>query len=64
MIYAAIEKLIDYAIKKNLITKYDVIVVQNRLMRALGLSDFIHEGARYEGETIDEILDTLTSYAA
>ena len=35
MIYASIQKLIDYAIKNDLIEKVDELVIRNQLMDAL-----------------------------
>lgn len=64
MIFEAIEKLIGYALKNELISKEDVYVVQNALMDALGLTDFEKTDAEHSGEPIDEILAPLVNFAA
>jgi UDPglucose--hexose-1-phosphate uridylyltransferase len=63
MIYSAIEKLIDYAIKSELITADDVFVVRNQLIDVLSLSDWQDRGAKWEGESIDELLAPVIAYA-
>lgn len=40
MIFNDVQKLIDYAIKKELITNDDIYVVRNQLMEALKLTDW------------------------
>ena len=40
MICNDVQKLIDYAIKKELITNDDIYVVRNQLMEALKLTDW------------------------
>ncbi|MGN0669244.1 MAG: UDP-glucose--hexose-1-phosphate uridylyltransferase, partial [Oscillospiraceae bacterium] len=63
MIYDDVQKLIDYAVKNELITKDDVFVVRNRLMEILQLSDWVESTAEYGSETIDELLSPLIDYA-
>ncbi len=63
MIYDAVQRLIDYALKNELITSYDVYVVRNQLMEALELSDWEETTAEYVGEEIDELLAPLIEYA-
>ena len=63
MICYAVQKLIDYAIKNELITSDDIYVVRNQLMEALKLTDWTENDAKYTGESIDEILDPLIEYA-
>ncbi|MBQ3565738.1 MAG: UDP-glucose--hexose-1-phosphate uridylyltransferase [Oscillospiraceae bacterium] len=63
MIYKAVQKLIDYALKNELITEYDIYVVRNQLMDALNLTDWKETDAEYSNETIDEILKQLIGYA-
>lgn len=63
MIYSAVQRLIDYALKNELITSYDVYVVRNQLMEALELSDWEETTAEYVGEEIDELLAPLIEYA-
>ena len=40
MIYAEVQKLIDYAVKNDLITSDDIYVVRNQLMEALHLENW------------------------
>ncbi len=63
MIYNAVQKLIDYAIKNELITSDDIYVVRNQLMEALKLTDWEENDIAYSGESIDEILAPLIGYA-
>ena len=56
MICNAVQKLIDYAVKKELITNDDIYVVRNQLMEALKLTDWESNNTEYRNETIDEIL--------
>ncbi|MBQ2880943.1 MAG: UDP-glucose--hexose-1-phosphate uridylyltransferase [Clostridia bacterium] len=63
MICADVQRLIDYALKKGLITCDDIYVVRNRLMEALQLTDWCECEAESEGFTIDEILLPLVEYA-
>ena len=63
MIYEAIERLIDYGIKKNIFTVEDIFVVRNRLIDVLGLSDFVDCSADCADLSIDEILSPLVDYA-
>ena len=63
MICNAVQKLIDYAIKNELITSDDIYVIRNQLMEALKLSDWEENDAVYSGESIDELLLPLIGYA-
>ena len=63
MIYSAVQTLIDYALRNELITADDIYVVRNRLMDALGLSDWEEVTADCSGKSIDEILLPLIEYA-
>ncbi len=63
MICGAVQKLIDYAIKNELITSDDIYVVRNQLMEALKLSDWEENNTEYSGESIDELLLPLIGYA-
>jgi len=63
MICGAVQKLIDYAIKNKLITSDDIYVIRNQLMEALKLSDWEENDAVYSGESIDEILAPMITYA-
>ncbi len=63
MIYNDVQKLIDYAVKKELITNDDIYVVRNQLMEALKLTDWEDNNTEYSSETIDEILAPMIEYA-
>ncbi len=63
MICNAIQKLIDYALEKALITADDIYVVRNGLMNALGVDNWEEPTASYQGETVDELLESLLTYA-
>ena len=63
MIYQAIERLVDYAIKKNIITIYDTHFVRNRLIDLLGLTSFEPCEAEAGDMNIDEILSPIVEYA-
>ena len=63
MICGAVQKLIDYAIKNELITSDDLYVVRNQLMETLKLTDWEENDAVYSGESIDELLLPLIGYA-
>ncbi len=63
MICGAVQKLIDYAIKSELITSDDMYVIRNQLMEALKLTDWEENDAVYSGESIDEILAPMITYA-
>ena len=47
---AAVQKLIEYALQKKLITAYDVYVVRNQLMEALHLTEWKDCTVSYDGE--------------
>ena len=63
MICGAVQKLIDYAMKNELITSDDLYVVRNQLMETLKLTDWEENDAVYSGESIDELLLPLIEYA-
>ena len=63
MICNDVQKLIDYAIKKELITNDDIYVVRNQLMEALKLTDWEENLSECSDETIEEILAPLVKYA-
>ena len=64
MICDAIQRLINYGITQDLITKADQFVVQNQLMEALQLTDWQLSGAGTEPDaSIDAILQPLIEYA-
>ena len=49
MVCGAVQKLIDYAIKNELITSDDLYVVRNQLMETLKLTDWTENDAEYTG---------------
>ena len=63
MIYEAIERLIDYAVKRNIITLPDAVFVRNRLLDLLGLTSYESCRADSGDMEIDEILSPLIDYA-
>ena len=63
MICANIQKLIDYSVKNDLITRDDELVVRNQLMDALGVRDWEEEPVGDADAPIDEILAPLIAYA-
>lgn len=63
MICENVQKLIDYALANNLITRDDEYVVRNQLMEALKLTDWQECTGNYSVESIDDILAPLISYA-
>ena len=63
MIFQAINKLIGYGIKKELITEDDVYVVRNRLIDVLSLDDWQDNDAVYADEAIDDLLLPIIEYA-
>ncbi len=63
MICENVQKLIDYAVAEKLITRDDIYVVRNQLMEALKLADWEECSGNYSGESIDDILAPLISYA-
>ncbi|MBQ3264441.1 MAG: UDP-glucose--hexose-1-phosphate uridylyltransferase [Ruminococcus sp.] len=68
MIYADIQRLIDYSIKNDLITKDDELVVRNMLMDALHVYDWTDVSHAPSDEatadaSIDDILKPLIDFA-
>ena len=63
MIYNYVQALINYGLKKELITKYDCIYVRNSLMDLLRLSSWEEPENVPDDRSIDEILDRITDYA-
>lgn len=63
MIYLALENLIQYGIKKELITKDDVFVIKNQLMEILQLEDWKEAEGTYKSESIESLLEPILQYA-
>lgn len=63
MIYEAVQTLINYAIKNDLISTEDVYVVRNGLIDLLHLSDWKDCEGAYYTESIDDILKPIIDYA-
>lgn len=63
MIYSAIQALLDYSIRNELITRDDETVARNELLSALGLSDWDENAAGAYSDSIEEILEPIIDYA-
>ena len=63
MIYASLQKLIDYSISRNLICDLDSFVIKNALIDALSLTSWEESDATYNRESIDELLEPIIEYA-
>ncbi|VWL84849.1 UDP-glucose--hexose-1-phosphate uridylyltransferase [Oceanivirga miroungae] len=63
-----IQKLIEYSIYNNLITKEDEIFIRNQILEVIGLDDFVEQKVDINEikdlEFPCEILDRITKYAA
>ena len=63
MIYTAVQNLIEYGIRKGLMTKDDTFVVRNTLIDILGLGGWEDSAADNTGDDIDAILAPIVDYA-
>lgn len=63
MIYTSVQKLINYAIKNQLITADDIFVVRNSLMEILHLTDWHEVSPADDNSSIDELLSPIIDYA-
>ena len=63
MICDAITRLLDYGVKKNIITVEDTLYVRNRLIDALRLTDWQQSDADAGNMNVDEILSPIVEYA-
>ncbi len=63
MICSYVQRLIDYAIKKQLIDTADVYVVRNSLIDILKLNTWNENATVWSGEEIDDILEPIIKYA-
>lgn len=63
MIYLSVQKLINYAIGRELISSVDVYVVRNQLMDMLMLTDWEETNPEKTDESIDELLAPIVDYA-
>ena len=63
MICEAIERLIDYSVKKNIITVEDIYYVRNRLIDLLGVTEWVESTADSGDMSVDEILAPIIDYA-
>ncbi len=63
MICANIQKLIDYALDRGLITSDDIYVVRNYLMQVLEVDAWEECPCEYKGESVDSLLEPLLEYA-
>ena len=64
MIYNKIDQLINYPKDAELISESDKIYVRNRLLTKLGLDDYEVTDSCDKSNTLEEILDAITDYAA
>ncbi len=62
MIHTAIAELTAYGVRTGLIEECDVLYVRNQIMEMLGVTDWA-EPESFEERAIDDILETLISYA-
>lgn len=63
MIFKAIQRLLDYSVKKNIITVDDTVFLRNRLMDTLGLMEWQECSSDSDDAGIDEILSPIIEYA-
>ncbi|MBQ3418330.1 MAG: UDP-glucose--hexose-1-phosphate uridylyltransferase [Ruminococcus sp.] len=63
MIYADIQRLIDYSVKNRLIDRADELVVRNMLMDVLCVYDWQDEPVEQADLSVDEILRPLIDFA-
>ncbi|MBQ3069034.1 MAG: UDP-glucose--hexose-1-phosphate uridylyltransferase [Clostridia bacterium] len=63
MICTAIQKLLEYALAKELITEDDLFVARNLLMDTLKVDNWEEPQEGYQGEPVDALLETLMAYA-
>ena len=63
MICSAIQTLINYGIKNNLITEYDEIVVRNAIMNTLNIGEWDENAKSFELDSIETILAPIIDYA-
>ena len=64
MIYNKIDALVEYGIRTGLIKEADKFFVRNRLLTKLGLDEYIKPDDVDTSETLEEILEAITDYAA
>ncbi|MFC0046067.1 UDP-glucose--hexose-1-phosphate uridylyltransferase [Metabacillus iocasae] len=64
-IYSHIHRLIQYGLQKQLMTKWDIDVVRNKLLEVLELDEYSHpEDEENEYENIADILENILDWAA
>lgn len=63
MIFDAITRLLDYGVRKNIITVEDTLYVRNRLLDTLCLSEWQESFVDADNMSIDEILSPIVEYA-
>ena len=63
MIFDAISRLLDYGVKRNIITIEDQIFVRNRILDALKLLSWEDSALEAGDMSIDEILAPIVDYA-
>ena len=63
MICGAVQNLLNYGIKNQLITEDDVYVVRNAIMDALALTDWKDSASEPASDSIDDLLSPIVEYA-
>lgn len=64
MVYGNISKLVEYAVQTGLIDECDRVYCTNRLLEALGLSEFEAKQIETDDLQLEKILNELLDYAA
>ena len=64
MIFDSISRLLDYGVRKNIITVEDILYVRNQLLDTLGLAEWVDSDMEAGNMSIDEILSPIIDYAA
>lgn len=60
---AAIKKLVQYGIKKGLITKFDSVYITNALLELFQMDEYIELKEEYEDIYLEEVLNEMLDYA-
>ena len=63
MIFDSIARLLDYGVRKNIITIEDTLYVRNRLLDALGILEWKDSDTDAGDMSVDEVLSPLVEYA-
>lgn len=60
---AAIKKLVQYGIEKQLITPYDKIYITNSLLELFQMDQYVEPEEEYTDICLEEVLDAMLNYA-